>query len=355
MGGQVSRVSFNFSEERKKSYDLKNDFLLGTIRMILHLETAQHAFLSFLNEETILQQQQGQQGSKNFVREMSYIELISRVRSHNDFSKAVGFGPTSSSFHQFSSYSSLIQDDPNKSLEFLRQLEDCEQYLMVVSVICGLNDFMRSDWHALWQQIEMQSTDPPPQTFPAVCREIAERFSAHDSEFQFFLKTGEVTTVFDLLVACLKHLPFPLAVMEMSASAEWFPISTVNAAFVALTGYTEEQVKGMTIKSLCSDFDRDLLALMRTEILQGDGTRAILPLHRSDGSIMICAVGVIPIFDADRSVICFLGLLDDIASPNSSLTRLKILSDLLDSIPSDLNLSPCEDNPFCGTSVGYLI
>jgi PAS domain S-box-containing protein len=314
---------------------------LSTVRLILKSDSALQAFLCFLSDL------QKSKYKNNFIQSLSYLETFDP--------SATNFGPTSSSFHQFSSYSSLIQDDPNKSLEFLRQLEDCEQYLMVVSVICGLNDFMRSDWHALWQQIEMQSTDPPPQTFPAVCREIAERFSAHDSEFQFFLKTGEVTTVFDLLVACLKHLPFPLAVMEMSASADWFPISTVNAAFVALTGYTEEQVKGMTIKSLCSDFDRDLLALMRTEILQGDGTRAILPLHRSDGSIMTCAVGVIPIFDADRSVICFLGLLDDIASPNSSLTRLKILSDLLDSIPSDLNLSPCEDNPFCGTSVGYLI
>jgi PAS domain-containing protein len=307
LGGQVS---FKFSEERKKSYDLKNELLLGTIRMILYLETAQHAFLSFLNDGKIIiqqlqqQGQQGQQGqqqqhgSQNFVREMSYIEFLSRLRSHNDFSKAIEFGLTSSSFHQFSSYSSLIQDDPNKSLEFLRQLEDCEQYLMVVSVICGLNDFMRSDWHALWQQIEMQSTDPPPQTFPAVCHEISERFSAHDSELQFFLKTGEVMTVFDLLVACLKHLPFPLAVMEMSASAEWFPISTVNAAFVALTGYPEEEIKGMTIKSLCCDFERDLLTLMRTEILQGDGSRAILRLRGSDGSIMTCAVGVIPIFDA---------------------------------------------------------
>jgi PAS domain S-box-containing protein len=345
MGGQISSIPSH--EERKKSYDLNNELLLGTVRMILHLETAQHAYLSFVSEKIVTQQQ----SSQNFILEMTYIDFFQNLGTP----KVMKFGKHCNSFHNFSSHSGMIQDDPIKSQEFLRQLGVWEQYLMVVSVICGLNDFMRSDWHALWQQIEMQCTEPSPHTFPAVCDRISEKFFLYDSELQFFLKTVNMTTVFDLLVACLNHLPFPLAVMEMSAGSRWFPISHVNPAFVSLTGYGEDELKGMTIETFCRDLDPALLTRMRTEILQSDGSRAILPLRRSDGSLLTCAVGLIPIFDVNRSVICFLGLFDDITSSDYCLTRLKVLSDLLDSISPDLNLPPCEDNPFCGTSVGYLI
>ena len=298
---------------------------LSTIRLIFKTDCALQAFLCYVAEV-----QTSKHTKYNFIQSFLYLESIDP--------NIIKFGRNVNNFHHFSSYSNLLRDDLDKSREFLKELMECEQYLMVVSVICGLNDFMRSDWHALWQQIEMQCTDPGPQTFPSVCHGVAERFSMHDSELQFFLKTVDMLTVFDLLVSCLKHLPFPLAVMEMSPASHWFPISTVNAAFVALTGYSDDEIRGMTIESLCSDLDGELLALMRTGILQGDVSRAILPLRRHDGSIMTCAVGLIPILDANHSVINFLGLLDDVASPNFSLTRLKILSDLLDSISPHLNI-----------------
>jgi PAS domain S-box-containing protein len=323
---------------------------LSTVRLIFKSESALQAYLSFLCEKKKCKYK------KNFLLGFLFLESFDP--------NTLKFGKHCNSFHNFSSHSGMIQDDPIKSQEFLRQLGVWEQYLMVVSVICGLNDFMRSDWHALWQQIEMQCTEPPPHTFPAVCDRISEKFSLYDSELQFFLKTVNMTTVFDLLVACLNHLPFPLAVMEMSAGSRWFPISHVNPAFVSLTGYGEDELKGMTIETFCRDLDPALLTRMRTEILQSDGSRAILPLRRSDGSLLTCAVGLIPIFDVNRSVICFLGLFDDITSSDYCLTRLKVLSDLLDSISPDLNIFPPNVGDGCHSSFfeeddqtqsGYLI
>jgi PAS domain S-box-containing protein len=200
----------------------------------------------------------------------------------------------------------------------------------------------------------MQSVDPPPHMFPPVCGEISEKFSSYESELQNLLRTLTGTSVLDLLVGCLKSLPFPLVVMEMTVERQWFPITTVNSAFEELSGFSEQDVKGLTIHSFVNDCYKheDLLSLIRSEMLRAERSKAILPLNRKDGVTMICAVGVIPLISSNNTINSFLVLFDDISSPNYCMTRLKIFSDLLDSISPHLDQLP---STACAGDSGLLI
>jgi hypothetical protein len=308
--------------------------------MIFQVETAQQAFLAFLHQRTHQQKQNSR--AKNLIQEMLFIQLFSHLETTQEedpLGDFDDFGQNSTSFHNFSAFADKIRDDPSLSVAFLERLESLEHYLMVVSVICDLNDFMKSEWHALWQQIEMQSSDPPPHLFPSVCGEISEKFTSYESELQNLLRTLNGASVLDLLVGCLKSLPFPLVTMEMTTERQWFPITTVNTAFEVFSGFTEHQVKGLAFKSLNANLNLELISVIRSEMLTGQVSRAIFPFCRTSGVMAACVIGVIPIVDVNHAISSFLVLFDDISSPDYCLTRLKIFSDLLDSISSDLNLS----------------
>jgi PAS domain S-box-containing protein len=308
----------------------------ATLRLILKTDLARQAFLCYLDEER--KKKRRTEAANNFMKDFLYLENKSLSEREKRLSQ---IGQNSTSFHNFSAFADKIRDDPSLSVAFLERLESLEHYLMVVSVICDLNDFMKSEWHALWQQIEMQSSDPPPHLFPSVCGEISEKFTSYESELQNLLRTLNGASVLDLLVGCLKSLPFPLVMMEMTTERQWFPITTVNTAFEELTGLAEHQVKGLTVHSFLSDPHRheDSLSVMLTDMLRGKISKTVLPLSRQDGHAATCVIGAIPIVDSNDSITSFLVLFDDISSPDYCLTRLKIFSDLLDSISSDLNLS----------------
>jgi PAS domain S-box-containing protein len=326
----------------------------ATLRLILKTDLARQAFLCYLDEERKKKKKRRIETANNFIKDFLYLENKSLSLSERE-KRLSQIGQNSTSFHNFSAFADKIRDDPSLSVAFLERLESLEHYLMVVSVICDLNDFMKSEWHALWQQIEMQSSDPPPHLFPSVCGEISEKFTSYESELQNLLRTLNGASVLDLLVGCLKSLPFPLVTMEMTTERQWFPITTVNTAFEELTGLAEHQVKGLTVHSFLSDPHRheDSLSVMLTDMLRGKISKTVLPLSRQDGHAATCVIGAIPIVDSNDSITSFLVLFDDISSPDYCLTRLKIFSDLLDSISTDLNHPPAPVADF--SSEGMLI
>jgi PAS domain S-box-containing protein len=318
--------------------------LVSTLRLIIKTDSARHAFLCFLHQE------KKKRKEENFIKHFFYLE--NKSKTERILSR---IGRNSSSFHNYATVADQIRDDPSLSLAFLNQLEGLEQYLMVVSVICDLNEFMRSDWHALWQQVEMQSVDPPPHMFPPVCGEISEKFSSYESELQNLLRTLTGTSVLDLLVGCLKSLPFPLVVMEMTVERQWFPITTVNSAFEELSGFSEHELIGSAFKALNPNLNIELITRIRSEILTGQVSKVMFPLYRNNGIMMACAIGAIPLVDANHTIIAFLVLFDEITASTHCLSRLKIFSDLVDAISSDLNISPSEQHLSSSSSAGYLI
>lgn len=128
-----------------------------------------------------------------------------------------------------------LENDIDLNINYLKQLQNIEQYLMIISVISVLNTFMRSEWHSAWQKIEMQFTDPAPQIFPPLSDRICDKFSIYEEDLRYFFKTIDANNVLDLLLGSLKHLPFPFVVMEITQEKEWFPIEQMNSLFLELT------------------------------------------------------------------------------------------------------------------------
>lgn len=101
--------------------------------------------------------------------------------------------------------------------------------------------------------------------------------------------------------------------------------------------------------------DLELVKSMRLDMLSGHTSKATILITRKDGVDVKCVLGVIPILDHHETISHFIALLDNITTPDYCLSRLKVFSDLVDSISFDINVPPPDELKSNEFEYSYLI
>ncbi|MCE8024344.1 putative bifunctional diguanylate cyclase/phosphodiesterase [Billgrantia aerodenitrificans] len=107
------------------------------------------------------------------------------------------------------------------------------------------------------------------------------------------------------------------------ASQHDLPISYVNEAFLALTGYREEEVLGRNCRMLQGvETEPDAVAWLRRCVVERRDCHVTLLNYRKDGSTFWNALYVSPVLDGDGGVTHFVGELRDVSERHAYEERL---------------------------------
>lgn len=104
----------------------------------------------------------------------------------------------------------------------------------------------------------------------------------------------------------IQHSPIPTVVSDPNVADN--PLVAVNAAFLELTGYAEDEVIGRNCRFLRGpDTENTQTAKLREAIYDRRATLAELINYRKDGSRFRNAVMVAPLYDDDGKIEYFVG------------------------------------------------
>ncbi len=108
------------------------------------------------------------------------------------------------------------------------------------------------------------------------------------------------------VLASIQFSPIPTVVSDPKLADN--PLVAVNAAFLELTGYTEDEVIGRNCRFLRGpDTENSQTAKLREAIYEKRPTLAELINYRKDGSRFRNAVMVAPLYDDDGKIEYFVG------------------------------------------------
>jgi diguanylate cyclase (GGDEF)-like protein/PAS domain S-box-containing protein len=114
----------------------------------------------------------------------------------------------------------------------------------------------------------------------------------------------------------------PVGVVLVDALHPDRPVLYANAAFLALTAYTGEEVIGRSwgfLQGEASEADRDARAQIELSLGRGEPARAVLRHRRKDGTPYWCEVAVTPLRDEHGAVTHFAEYLRDAGDQAPSL------------------------------------
>ena len=111
------------------------------------------------------------------------------------------------------------------------------------------------------------------------------------------------------------------------------PIVRVNPAFLAMTGYSENEVIGRNCRFLQGPAtDPQAVAQIRSAIRRGEPTRCELLNYRKDGSTFWNQLVMSPVRDQDGGVIAFSGMLTDITAQREAQAAHDRLAEVLEGV-----------------------
>src|SRR5271163_524444 len=100
----------------------------------------------------------------------------------------------------------------------------------------------------------------------------------------------------------------PEGVVLVDAGNPEHPVTYVNSAFEALTGYTFSELVGRNLRLLqAHDRDQDGRQRLREALSRGDTCRVLLRNYRKDGSLFWNEMVVVPVRDAEGRITHFAG------------------------------------------------
>ncbi len=100
----------------------------------------------------------------------------------------------------------------------------------------------------------------------------------------------------------------PEGVVLIDAQRPDQPLLHANPAFLALTGYSSEELVGRNMRFLQGDDrEQDARHRLREALTKGETCRVLLRNYRKDGSLFWNEMTVVPLFDAERRVTHFAG------------------------------------------------
>ena len=105
-----------------------------------------------------------------------------------------------------------------------------------------------------------------------------------------------------------------------------FPVVYVNPAFERITGYTTDEAigrNGFFVLSADEAEAQQQLDLLQRALNDGDESRVVLRNYRKDGELLWNEVRFAPVYDADGSLINYVGIQTDITESKEAEVTLK--------------------------------
>ena len=105
-----------------------------------------------------------------------------------------------------------------------------------------------------------------------------------------------------------------------------FPVVYVNPAFERITGYTTDEAigqNGFFLLSADGDVSEQQLELLQRALQKGDESRVVLRTYRKDGTPLWNEVRFSPVYDADGTLINYVGIQTDITESREAEGTLK--------------------------------
>jgi PAS domain S-box-containing protein len=128
---------------------------------------------------------------------------------------------------------------------------------------------------------------------------------------------------FEALLASIHHTPIATVITDPNRPDN--PIVAANAAFCALTGYTEPEIIGRNCRFLTGPAtETGARAALAKAVTEAVPTLVELTNYRRDGSAFRNAVMIAPVRDVDGRLACFIGSQMDVgagAGLSSARTR----------------------------------
>ncbi len=124
------------------------------------------------------------------------------------------------------------------------------------------------------------------------------------------------------ILDAIQHSPIATVVSDPKQSDN--PLIAVNEAFLAMTGYDEEEVLGRNCRFLRgADTETSETEKLRHAIGEQRPTLAELVNYRKDGSKFRNAVMIAPLFDADDQIEYFVGSQVEISTADDSIAAVR--------------------------------
>ncbi len=141
-----------------------------------------------------------------------------------------------------------------------------------------------------------------------VQRLVAERTASLFAEIAERKRVEEVLILRDRAIASASN-----GIVIADARLPDYPILYVNAAFQAITGYSEKEVLGRNCRFLQgTDRDQPALVFLRKALREGRDCRVTLRNYRADGRLFWNDLHISPIRDAEGHLTHFVGVQNDI-------------------------------------------
>jgi diguanylate cyclase (GGDEF)-like protein/PAS domain S-box-containing protein len=100
----------------------------------------------------------------------------------------------------------------------------------------------------------------------------------------------------------------PEGIVLIDAQNPDHPVVFVNAAFMALTGYSSDDLLGKNLRMLQGeDREQDARHRLREALSKNEACRALMRNYRKDGSVFWNEMNIVPLFDAEGRVTHFAG------------------------------------------------
>ena len=115
-------------------------------------------------------------------------------------------------------------------------------------------------------------------------------------------------------------------ILISDAIAPGFPVVYVNPAFERITGYTTDEAigqNGFFLLSADGEVSEQQLELLQRALQKGDESRVVLRTYHKDGTPLWYEVSFAPVYDADGTLINYVGIQTDITETREAEGTLK--------------------------------
>ncbi|NCJ05957.1 PAS domain S-box protein [Synechococcales cyanobacterium C] len=184
----------------------------------------------------------------------------------------------------------------------------------------------------------------------AMANVLAAAINRHQSEAQLRLM--------ERVIAASSH-----GILITDANQPDNPITYVNPAFEAMTGYTQQEIVGHNCRFLQGqDTQQPALDVVRQALQRQEDCRVVLRNYRKDGSLFWNELHIAPVFDAEGYLTHFVGIQNDISQRKQAEEALRKSEEqfrvLFEQAPIGMALSTpdghfLEVNPALCSAFGY--